>query len=93
MITDSENIKILQEFCKINGKQTTTWEVMKKVHSGGKDREHILIKRRIEDMVKDGLFFVNGDKKKHYQLITDNVKIKEIKFPDRKIHKSIWRNT
>ena len=86
---DEVDLKILHEFCNLNGKETSTWELMKKVYPDGRDSQHNIIKRKIEKMEKQGLFFINQNSKKHYQLISDNVKSRKMKFPDNKMHNSI----
>ena len=84
MIIDSTDISILKEFLNLDGKETTTWEIMKKLYPRGQDKEHMNIKRRLDKMEKYGIFFVNGEPKE-YVLISDNVKKQKILFENKKV--------
>ena len=76
------DIKILREFDKLNGGETTTWNIMKTIYSEGKERENQLIKRRIKKMSDIGLFFVHSNPR-NFLMIRDYVIFKKIKFPDK----------
>lgn len=81
---DNYDISILKEFYKLKeSKETTTWEIMKRIHENGWNREHIRLKSRVKKMAEYGLFFVNGDKRRTYTLILDNVVFKRFNFPDK----------
>lgn len=80
MILDDLDLKILKEFSNLDD-ECTTWDMMKKVLREGKDKEHMLIKRRIERMAKFNLFKINGEKIKTYIMDSNKVFYKEFNFP------------
>ena len=84
MIIDSTDISILKEFCKLNGKIVPLWSLMQKIFPEGKQKEYMRIRKKIERMSRDGLFFIDEDEDNHYELDQDNVKLKKIKFPNGK---------
>lgn len=80
MILDNVDLKIIQEFYKLNGKKVTSWKLMKKVYPKGKDLEHMNIRSKIKRMSKHNIFFISKNKNKteEYILIKDFVKINRI---------------
>lgn len=84
MIIDEIDEKIFLEFLKLNGKESTSWNLMKKVYSNGNRTEHMRIIKKIEKMSRSGLIFISGKPKK-YILIKDYVRLKKYKNPENKL--------
>lgn len=78
MILNETDLLILREFCKVNGEQKTTWNIMKKIYPKGGDSEHMRIKSKIKKMNHYGFFIVD---EKNCYLLKEKVKILNIKFP------------
>jgi len=89
MLIDECDIKIIQEFNKLNGEKISTWNMMRKIYPKGRDYEYKKVTRKMEKMAKFGLFLIEINKGKHYQLIQDNAKVGKMKFPDNKVHDSV----
>jgi len=62
---------------------------MKKIYPKGQKREYMRIRKKILRMEKDGLFIYVPNENR-FILISDLVKLRKMKFPDRKISDALY---
>lgn len=88
MIINDEDIKILVEFAQLCKDELHLSDLVKNICKNVGSKELNKTRYRIERMSEVGLFHIDG-KPKNYCLIKDNVYYGDIKFPDKKIKKSL----
>ena len=94
---DSIDLKILKVMKKLETEECSPWFVMRRIFPKGSDSEVKKIKWRMERLEKIGLFMIEKNSPRHFQIIEENVLFKTEDFPDilsgkKRKSSSVWLN-